>query len=1320
MTGSVPVVPRSAWTRPLLVLMALLAALGTLALVAQAAFAGTPLNGGPAPLTGSAFQGADGNQKAPLPGDPDFVAMPARTDWQTYASSPRLSTLPDGSGLNDSWFFHGKEQEPDKWTFQSDEVSPGKADVLGAWSATDPVSANVFLYLSFFRAAAGGTTFYNFELNQLATTWTNSQGTLIPCRKNGDIIVSFELQGGPGDVGVRAWKWQSTSPGPAACPEGKIGTWTPTGALSTDPLGNTIAQGAMNTGPIANYLDFDLDGDGDASTNPSPASFNTADTFGEAALNLTKVLASLNNGDSCFNFGQMQLHTRSSEPFTSDLKDFIAPKPIIARSCTIEGRKYHDLDADGTEDAGEPGLAGFRIYADTNDSGSFDAGEPSTFTADGTQPGKPLGSWVLGGLPAGNYKIREDLTNASGNPRATEGWTCSDPSPCRFDVALANGGAVGGLKFGNYKKALVRVEKQTVPDGAAGSFGFTSTLPGKASFNLSDGGVEETLVKPGAYTAAETPHPDFDLTGIACTSGGQATSPTAVRFDAKSGQTITCTYTNTRKTGRLTVRKLLDPATDPGRFDLRIGNDLVVDDGGHLAQGTRTLATGTGYTVSEAGGTGTSLSDYDSSVVCKDGNVTVASGAGASLAGVPVIDGHDVVCTFTNKRHGSVIVVKTEGHAAPAAGRVWRFTLSGGPDGIDEQRQTDGGSGPDQVAFDGLKAGTYTLCEVGLPAGWHSSLEQEPGAVVDPQTGDVCIAITVANGETETIAVDNVRPDIELDKTVQRLPGGSFAKQVAAHVGDTVRYRFRVTNPGVGALTVVLQELAPDRCDGAPTAPAGDADGDGKLDPGEQWDFFCTHVITAGDPDPLPNTAKATGTDEYGNSDADESSAAVDVLHPDIEIDKRVDRASAHVGDTLAYSFVVTNEGDTPLGVVFSDPRCDAGTLTGPSGDGDGDGKLDVDETWTYACSHVVLEQDPSPLPNTATVTGTDELGGTDEDEDSTSVLVIRPAALVVKEGNQFAYPGDTVTFTFAVTNTGNAPLTDVVVTDDRCAPVIRASGDGQLDPGETWMFTCSKQIPAGHRIGDENPIRNVATATGKDPLGKTVESTDDHVVRVLHPAVDIEKTGPATALLGTPLAYTLTVTNPGDVPFASQQVVVSDPRCEAPPAGPGTGADATPGQLDPGDRWTYTCTAQTAGQPAGTFVNRATVTARDFNGREVSDSDDFPTMLETQQVLAEFVDGSARLRGPSGCVHRRFRATVRGSKIAQVTFYRDGKRIKRIVAKAGQRRFSVMVEPARAQGVHRITAKIRFRSASQTRTRTLRLSYQRCRKQIVRPQFTG
>jgi Domain of unknown function DUF11 len=320
-----------------------------------------------------------------------------------------------------------------------------------------------------------------------------------------------------------------------------------------------------------------------------------------------------------------------------------------------------------------------------------------------------------------------------------------------------------------------------------------------------------------------------------------------------------------------------------------------------------------------------------------------------------------------------------------------------------------------------------------------------------------------------------------------------------------------------------------------------------------------------------------------------------------------------------------------------------------------------------------------------------------------------------------------------------------VTVSDDRCAPVTgptdKQGGDADdlLEPGETWLFTCARQIPADHKIGDENPIRNVATASGTDRLDKTVTATDHHQVRVLHPAIDIEKTGPERATIGTPLGYTLTVTNPGDVSLAAQHVGVTDPRCEQPPAGPNTGGDATPDELDPGDTWTYTCTAQTTGQPAGTFVNTATVTGKDSNGRTVSDTDAFPTELEApqvptppqpkgpqvlppaQQILPqEIVSGTARLSGPSGCVKKAFNATVRGRRISSVTFHVDGKRVQRVVAKRGQRVFRARIVPGGEVGVHRVTARVVFKAASQTKARTLRLSYQRCKRQVVTPQFTG
>jgi hypothetical protein len=1712
---------RSARARSLTLAAALFAALGVFSLFAQGAFAGTPLNGGPAPLTGSTFQGADGNQKTPLPGDPDYVALPARTDWQNYAASPKLQKLADGSGLQDTWFKQGKEQEPDGWTFQQTAVTPGKADVLGAWTVSDPVSANVYLYLSFFREAAGGTTFYNFELNQQATTWTNRMGTVIPCRRDGDVIVTFELQGGAGDVGVDAWRWQSdpSQPGPAACPQGKIGSWSHTGALSTDASGNTIAQGAMNTGEIDNYLDFNLDGDNNPATNPSPAKFSTPDTFGEAALNLSKVLAALNQGDSCFNFGQLQLHTRSSSPFTADLKDFIAPKPIVARSCSIDGTKYHDANANGQQDAGENGLAGFRIYADKNDNNAFDAGEPSTFTADGSSVSAPVGSWTLTNLPAGNYKIREDLANLTGNPRATEGWACSDPAhgdgtpasateDCEFAVSLAGGGTVGGLKFGNYKPAVITVEKQTVPDGAAGSFAFTSTIPGKGSFNLSDGGVETTTVTPGTYTATESGHPDFDLTGIACTGDGDSSGAgQTATFNAQSGETITCTFTNTRKTGQLTVRKVLDPASDPGTFDLKIGNDLVVDDGGHLAQGTRALPTGAGYTVTEFDGTGTSLAKYDSAIECKDGDTVVESGTGTSLSGVPVIEGHEVVCTFTNtRRPGTIKVVKdlvpngdagtfdlkvggtlvkpgaSHGDSGSATVAPGAYTVSEtGANGtslvkydsaieckdgdtvvesgtgaslpdvavdsnqtivctITNKRRTgsltvikdlvpatdegrfdlriasdvvkseagDGGQGAQDVA-----PGDYTVSEVAhtgtdlakydksiactrngqqAEAGDGASLD---GVTVDSDDVVVCTitnqrrngSITVvkdlipgtdggrfdlkvgddvvapaagdggqgakdvapgdhtvsevgANAELTdydtSIACDNGKSgsgstlagvhvdsndEVTCTITNTRRPGkltvvkdlkpagdgghfdlrigddvvkaaagddesgsktvapgdyavselgasgtslakydanvacdngesGSGSSLAAVHVDSNDDVTCTITNERRKGSITVVKDLKPADDDGTFDLKVGDdvvkaAAGDGgqgskpvgpgtygvseagagstsladydsriaclkndeayksgpgtsigglavdsddaivctitnirhgsvtvtKTEGGQEPSRTWTFRLTGG-PDNVNITRNTTadgnplsfghlkpgaytlceidlpagwhsslGAELDGKAcveleiePGEAEAVAVDNTRPETLVIKE-GNLLVHHGDTITYTFDVSNKGNTPLkDVSVEDDRCDADPVRDAGHDqgDDGDALLETGEVWRFTCTMVVPQEhnaeEENPIHNVATAHAFDQAGNEVTDTDSHDTTIIHPAIAVQKTGAEFAYAGDTVTYTFAVTNPGDTPLAGVTVSDDRCAPVTGPTAkeggdaDDSLEPGETWTFTCAKQVPADHKIGDENPIRNVATATGTDELDKTVTSIDDHQMRVLHPAVDVEKTGPASATVGTPLGYTLTVTNPGDVPFAAQEVGVTDPRCEAPPAGPGTGADATPGQLDPGDTWIYMCTAQTTGQPAGTFVNTATVTAKDFNGHPVSDTDEFPTTLhDQQQVLPEeIVSGTARLGGPSGCVKTAFNATVRGRKIASVTFYIDGAQLKRVVAKSAQRVFRAKVRPGRALGVHRVTARVVFKASSRTKARTLRLSFRRCARQVITPQFTG
>ena len=54
---------------------------------------------------------------------------------------------------------------------------------------------NTFVYLGFSARGVGrGTTFLTFELNHDDRLWNNGKAR-IPCRRTGDLLISYEQQG---------------------------------------------------------------------------------------------------------------------------------------------------------------------------------------------------------------------------------------------------------------------------------------------------------------------------------------------------------------------------------------------------------------------------------------------------------------------------------------------------------------------------------------------------------------------------------------------------------------------------------------------------------------------------------------------------------------------------------------------------------------------------------------------------------------------------------------------------------------------------------------------------------------------------------------------------------------------------------------------------------------------------------------------------------------------------------------------------------------------------------------------------------------------
>lgn len=264
----------------------------------------------PNPLPGDNFQGGDGDQNSPGGGV---------VDWQDATGT---ITQDDPNASDDIFFAGNKETVPDAWTFgkQSNGTNPPKDNVFVFWRNPVGDASNAFLRLAFKREHPPGNTYLTFELNKSAGSWTNSAGTTIPCRSDGDLLVSYEVTPSGDPVTIRVYTWDGGG-GPVECPDGASGTLTDT----LGPLNNPLAEAAVNfQGDIPNYLDPSTYGD----------TF-IAGTFGEASLNLSAIVTAA-GGDPCESgFQQVHMHSRSSVAIDSDLQDYIAPVSAAVDPCPV-------------------------------------------------------------------------------------------------------------------------------------------------------------------------------------------------------------------------------------------------------------------------------------------------------------------------------------------------------------------------------------------------------------------------------------------------------------------------------------------------------------------------------------------------------------------------------------------------------------------------------------------------------------------------------------------------------------------------------------------------------------------------------------------------------------------------------------------------------------------------------------------------------------------------------------------------------------------------------------------------------------------------
>ena len=258
--------------------------------------------------------------------------------------------------------------------------------------------------------------------------------------------------------------------------------------------------------------------------------------------------------------------------------------------------------------------------------------------------------------------------------------------------------------------------------------------------------------------------------------------------------------------------------------------------------------------------------------------------------------------------------------------------------------------------------------------------------------------------------------------------------------------------------------------------------------------------------------------------------------------------------------------------------------------------------TATYAASQAHLNN--GSVSDTSTANGTGPSGAVTAGSNEVTVLAVQTNTLsVVKSANVSSVDAvdQTITYSYAVTDSGNTTLTNVSVTDNPIAPagatstpqcvnLTNPSGTcsgatvASLAPGQTATFTATYSVTQADI--NNGSINDTSTANGTGP-GSTPVTGPSNQVTVTATQTNTLSVVKSTTMasysaVGDVIDYTYVVTDTGNTTLSDVSVTdnpvspatgSSIPQCQSLANPADTCSGATVGSLAPGQSATFTAT---------------------------------------------------------------------------------------------------------------------------------------------------